>query len=81
MSKLIVLLPRGLRITIAPRRWLAAALCAVLALLVWSFVAVLQQGIERGNRLRAEQLRAATQPRPKPQRAAPVKTAKAEQPS
>jgi hypothetical protein len=81
MSTLIVILPGGIRITITPVRWLAAALCALLALLVWSFVAVLEQGVERGNRMRAEQLRATTQPpAPKAPRAATVKTAKAEQP-
>jgi hypothetical protein len=81
MSTLIVILPGGIRITITPRRWLAAALCALLALLVWGFVAVLEQGVERGNRMRAEQLRAATQPpAPKAPRAATVKTAQAEQP-
>ena len=77
MSTLIVILPRGIRITITPRRWLAGLLWALLALLIWGFVAVLQQGIERGNQLRAEQMRAATQPPPAkaPRAAAPVKTA------
>jgi hypothetical protein len=79
MSTLTVILPGNIRITITPLRWFAAVLCAVVGLLMWAFVAVLNQGVERGNQMRAEQLRAATQPQaPKP-RAAGVKTAKAEQ--
>jgi hypothetical protein len=78
MSKLTVILPRGIRITITPRRWFAAALCALLMLLLWVFVAVLQQGVERGDRMRAEQLRAATQPPAPKARITPVKTAKVE---
>ena len=79
MSTLIVILPRGIRITITPRRWFAAVLWAMLALLVWGFVAVLEQGLERGNKLRAEQLRAATQPPPhKVPRATPMKAARVE---
>jgi hypothetical protein len=79
MSTLTLILPRGIRITITPRRWFAAALWVLLALLVWGFVAVLQQGVVRGDQMRAEQLRAATQP--PPAKAAPraVKTAKTEQ--
>ncbi|MCW5659091.1 MAG: hypothetical protein KIT60_15425 [Burkholderiaceae bacterium] len=79
MSTWVVILPGGIRITVTPRRWLAAALCALLALLLWGFVAVLQQGVERGNRMRAEQLRAATQPpAAKAPRTGAVKTARAE---
>ena len=66
----------------SPRlRWLAVGLCALAMLLMWGFVAVLQQGVERGERMRAEQLRAATQLPMKapPRAAAPVKTAQAEQ--
>ena len=55
-------------------------LCALLMLLLWGFVAVLQQGVERGDRMRADQLRAATQaPAPKA-RITPVNTAKADAP-
>ena len=81
MSTLTVILPRGIRFTITPVRWLAVGLCALAMLLMWGFVAVLQQGVERGERMRAEQLRAATQlpMRAPPRAAAPVKTAQAEQ--
>jgi len=78
MSTLTVILPFGLRFTITPRRWFAAALLAVLAVLLWGFVTVLQQGVERGDRMRAEQLRAATQPPAPKARITPVKTAKVE---
>lgn len=79
MSMLTVILPWGFRITITPARWFAAVLCALVALLMWVFVIVLQQGIERGDRMRAEQLRAATEPATKaPPRAATVKTARVE---
>jgi hypothetical protein len=80
MSTLTLILPRGIRITITPWRWFAAALWVLLALLFWGFVAVLQQGIARGDQMRAEQLRAATQP--PPAKAAPraVKTATEQQP-
>jgi hypothetical protein len=78
MSKLTVILPRGIRITITPWRWFVATLCVLLALLMWGFVTVLQQGVERGDRMRAEQLRAATQPPAPKARITPVKTAKAE---
>ena len=63
---------------IKPRRWFAATLCALLLLLLWGFVAVLQQGVERGDRMRAEQLQAATQPPAAKARVTPVKTAKAD---
>ncbi len=80
MSTLTIILPGDIRITITPRRWLATALWALLALLMWSFVIVLQRGVERGERMRAEQLRAATQPHAKtpPRPAAAVKTAQVE---
>ena len=78
MSTLTVILPFGLRFAITPQRWFAALLCAVLALLMWSFVVVLKQGVERGDRMRAEQLRAATQPPAPKARIAPVKTARVE---
>lgn len=80
MSTLTIVLPGDIRITVTPRRWLAAALWALLAFLMWSFVGVLQQGVERGDRMRAEQLRAATQPPSKapPRAAAALKTAKVE---
>lgn len=79
MSTLTIILPRGIRITITPRRWFAAALWVLLALLMWAFVSVLQQGIERGDRMRAEQLHAATQPPNKaPPRTAALNTAKVE---
>jgi hypothetical protein len=67
---------------IRPRRWFATALCALLvSLLLWGFVAVLQQGVERGDRMRAEQLQAATQPPAPKARVTPVKTAKADAPT
>ena len=78
MSTLTVILPLGIRITVAPWRWLAAGMCALLMMLMWGFVAVLQQGVERGDRMRAEQLQAATQPTAAKVRVAPVKTAKAD---
>lgn len=81
MSTLTIIFSRGIRLTITPQRWFAAALCALVALLMWGFVAVVQQGIERGNRMRAEQMRAATQaPATKAApRATTMKAAKAEQ--
>jgi hypothetical protein len=81
MSTLTVILPFGFRFTITPRRWFAAALCALVALLMWGFVAVLQQGIERGDRMRAEQVRVATQPPAPKARITPVKTAQVEAPA
>jgi len=62
VSTLTIILARNVRITITPRRWLGALLCLLAALLMWGYVAVLEQGLERGERMRAEQLRAATQP-------------------
>ena len=79
MSTLTVILPLGIRFTITPRRWFAAALWALLALLMWGFVSVLEQGVARGDRMRAEQLRAATQlPVKAPPHVAAVKTARTE---
>jgi hypothetical protein len=80
MSKLTVILARGIPFTIKPRHLFAAALCALLMLLLWGFVAVLQQGVERGDRMRADQLRAATQPPAPRARITPVNTAKADAP-
>ena len=81
MSTLTIILPRNVRITITPWRWFAAVLWALAGLLMWGFVGVLQQGIERGERMRAEQLRIATQPPARsPPRAAAVKTAQIESP-
>ena len=53
-------------------------LCALLMWLLWGFVAVLQQGVERGDRMRADQLRAATQAPAPRAKITPVNTAKAE---
>ncbi len=62
MWRVNVALPHGLRVTVSSGAlfWLFA--CMAVALLLWAFVSVLQQGLARGDRLRAEQRLAATQP-------------------
>jgi len=60
-----VVLPFGIRLTLTSRLlWLV--LSGVAMLLLWSYLAVLYSGLERGEQLRAEQRRAATNPAQKP---------------
>ncbi|HTP70691.1 MAG TPA: hypothetical protein VML58_00630 [Burkholderiaceae bacterium] len=74
MWSVSIVLPHAIRITITSRvvSWLFAG--AAVLLLLGSFVTVLQQGLERGELMRAEQRRIATQPVQKP----PVRTALAQ---
>jgi len=66
MWSVSIVLPHAIRITITSRAvfWLFA--CMAVLLLLWSLVAVLQQGLERGEQMRAEQRRVATRPAQKP---------------
>ena len=57
-----VILPYGIRFTITPRGMLVASAWLAAALLLGSYIAVLHQSVERGEQLRAEQRRVATQP-------------------
>lgn len=61
MWRINVALPHDKRVTITSGALFWVASCAAVALLMWAFVTVLQQGIERGERLRAAQRLAATQ--------------------
>jgi len=66
MRSVNVILPFGIRLTLTSRRlWLVLSGVAML-LLLWSYVAVLYSGLERGEQLRAEQRRAATNAAQKP---------------
>lgn len=57
-----VVLPFGIRCRVTSRGlWLALSVLA-LSLLLWAYVGVLVQGLERGEQMRAEQRRVATQP-------------------
>ncbi len=62
MWRINVALPHDIRITVTSGALFWVVACAAVALLLWAFVAVLQQGIERGERMRAEQRYAATHP-------------------
>lgn len=77
MSSVRVVLPYGLHFTIGGRALLLVLACLATGLLLWAFVVVLQQGLERGERMRAEQRRVATQPAPKPVRTAALEAAAA----
>jgi len=60
-----VILPHGFRFTITPHGLLVAAACLAVALLMGAYVMVLNQSVQRGEQLRAEQRRMATQPNEK----------------
>ena len=60
-----VILPHGLRFTITPHGLLVASACLAVALLMGAYVMVLSQSVQRGEQLRAEQRRMATQPNEK----------------
>jgi len=79
MWRIDVVLPHDKRVTITSGALFWVASCAAVAVLMWAFVAVLQQGIERGERLRAEQRHAATQSAHKA--AATVRTAQLARPA
>jgi uncharacterized membrane protein affecting hemolysin expression len=57
-----VILPHGIRFTITPHGLLVAAACLAVALLMGLYVMVLNHSLQRGEQLRAEQRRMATQP-------------------
>ena len=57
-----ILLPFGIRIVVSVRALLLMLAALAIVALSWAFVEVLHQGLERGERLRAEQRRVATQP-------------------
>jgi len=57
-----ILLPFGIRIVVSTRALLLVLAALLAVALSWAFVEVLHQGLERGERLRAEQRRVATQP-------------------
>lgn len=61
-----VVMPFGIRFTLTSRALGLALAGLALLLLLCSYVAVLQAGLERGEQLRAEQRRAAAQPAQKP---------------
>jgi len=80
MWRINVALPHDIRVTITSGALFWVTACVAVALLMWAFVAVLHQGIERGERLRAAQRQAATQTTRKV--AAPtVRTAQLAQPA
>src|SRR6185436_12708183 len=57
-----VILPFGLRFIITPRGLLVAWAVLAVAILLGLYVLLLQQSVQRGEQLRAEQRRLATQP-------------------
>ena len=57
-----VILPFGLQFTITPRGLLVAGALLAVALLLGLYVLLLQQSVQRGEQLRADQRRMATQP-------------------
>ncbi|HET7524511.1 MAG TPA: hypothetical protein VFK10_01080 [Burkholderiaceae bacterium] len=57
-----VILPHGIRFTITPHGLLVAAACLAVAVLMGAYVMVLNHSVQRGEQLRAEQRRMATQP-------------------
>jgi len=61
-----VVLPFGIRLTLTSRGLGLLLSGVAMLLLLWSYVAVLYSGLERGEQLRAEQRRAATNPAQKP---------------
>ena len=56
-----VILPHGIRFTITPQGLLVAAACLAVAFLLGAYVMVLNHSVQRGEQLRAEQRRMATQ--------------------
>ena len=56
-----VILPHGIRFTITLHGVLVAAACLAVALLLGTYVMVLNHSVQRGEQLRAEQRRMATQ--------------------
>ena len=70
-----VILPHGLRFTITPHGLLVFAACLAVALLFGAYVMVLNHSVQRGDELRAEQRRMATQPHEKAVRKASLSRA------
>ncbi|HVO06279.1 MAG TPA: hypothetical protein VMT83_05795 [Burkholderiaceae bacterium] len=60
MRSVNVILPFGIRLTLTSRGLGLLLSGVAILLLLWSYVAVLYSGLERGEQLRAEQRRAAT---------------------
>jgi len=75
-----VILPHGIRFTITPHGLLVAAACLAVAFLMGAYVLVLNHSVQRGEQLRAEQRRMATQPNEKVVRNASLSRAMATKP-
>jgi len=70
-----VILPYGIRFTITPHGLLVASAWLAAALLLGSYVTVLHQAVERGEKLRAEQRHAAAKPSEKTRHTASISPA------
>jgi hypothetical protein len=57
-----VILPHGVRFTITPHGLLLIGAWLAVGLLLWLYVSLLHDSVSRGERLRADQRRVATQP-------------------
>jgi len=62
MWTVTVILPYGLRFDITPQRLVLAGASLAVALLFGLYVMLLHHSVERGEKLRTEQRRVATQP-------------------
>jgi hypothetical protein len=62
MWTVTVILPYGLRVDITPQRLLLTGALLAVALLLGLYVMLLHHSVERGEKLRTEQRRVATQP-------------------
>ena len=62
MWTVTVILPHGLRFDITPQRLLLTGAWLAVALLLGLYVMLLHHSVERGEKLRTEQRRVATQP-------------------
>jgi hypothetical protein len=62
MWTVTVILPYGLRFDITPQRLLLSGALLAVALLLGLYVMLLHHSVERGEKLRTEQRRVATQP-------------------
>lgn len=65
MWTVTVIFPYGIRFTITPHGLLVAGSLLAVALLLGLYVMLLHHSVERGQQLRAEQRRMATQPQEK----------------
>ena len=62
MRTVTVVFPRGIRFDITPRRLLLTGAWLAVALLFGLYVMLLHHSVQRGEKLRTEQHRVATQP-------------------